>query len=113
MRSMLSANRKSFVPPSDCYSGMKSSMHHLDLLQENLKKGLETGDTTLANSDSSLKPFKCLIIGHARDHATDGFNYICQFPPMVCFFVTSQSTSIHILSSVFNQKSYGASTLIW
>ena len=35
------------------------------------------------------------------------------FPPMVCFFITRQSTSIHILSSAFNQKSYGASTLMW
>ena len=34
-----------------------------------LIKGLETGDTTLSNSDSSLKPFKCVIIGHARSGA--------------------------------------------
>ena len=35
------------------------------------------------NSDSCLKPFKCLTIGHARVGALfiEGFNYINQCPP--------------------------------
>ena len=46
-----------------------SSMHRLILLQENFKRAWRQDTTVnfyLANSDSSLKPFKCLIFGHAR-----------------------------------------------
>ena len=53
MRSMLSVNRRDFVPPSDCNSVNEViKMHRL--------KGLETFATVVSNHN------KCLIIGHAR-----------------------------------------------
>ena len=80
---MFSANRNDFVPPSDCNSVNEVFNAPSWFAPRKLRKGIEIGYTTLANSDSSLKPFNCLIIGHARAgaHAIDGFNYICQFPP--------------------------------
>ena len=48
------------------------SMHRLILLQENFERAWRQNTTVnfyLANSDSSLKPFKCLIFGHTRTGA--------------------------------------------
>ena len=38
-------------------------MHSFCLFQENVENGWRQ-DATLANSDSCLKPFKCVTIGH-------------------------------------------------
>ena len=48
----------SFFPPSDCNSANSWFAPR--------KCQAWRQDTTLANSDICLKPFKCLIIGHAR-----------------------------------------------
>ena len=73
MRSMLSANRRPTIMfsrlPTAIVSMKFSSIHRLILLQENVKKAWRQNTTVnfyLANSDSSLKPFKFLIFGHAR-----------------------------------------------
>ena len=56
-------------------------MHSFCLLQENVENGWRQ-DATLANSDSCLKPLKCVTIGHDRAGALvihiglEGFNYI-------------------------------------
>ena len=41
----------------------------------------------------------------------DGFIYITHVSPMVCSFITSQSTYIQLYRAFFNQCSHGASTL--
>ena len=62
MRSMLSANRRGFVRPSDCNSVNEVPNAKSRFCSKKINKRMDT----LANSDSSLKPCKCLIIEHAR-----------------------------------------------
>ena len=77
MRSVLSPN---LIPPSYCNSANEAlQCIHLGLLQESIRLGEK-----IQFYFSCLKPFKCLIIGHARVGALiiEGFNnYINQFPP--------------------------------
>ena len=70
MRSMFSANRRNVFPPSDCHSGNNVLLTAPSYFAPRKFRNAWSQDTTvnfyLANSDSSLKPFKCLIFGHAR-----------------------------------------------
>ena len=54
------------MPHHPIYGNSALQCIRIGSLQENVRHGDKVGPTTLANSDSCLKPFKCLIVGHAR-----------------------------------------------
>ena len=66
MRSISSSNhRNCYRPPTAIMPMRPSNAVFLSLLQEHFEKGWRQ-DATLANSDSCLKPFICVTIGHHR-----------------------------------------------